>query len=69
MLTRAWGRDKVEDLGIDGKEIEVKAAGSRCDHLRRVHGDKKKKEPGKTLPIHMKTSDGQAEEKNLEMEH
>lgn len=30
-------------MGIDGKEIEVKAAGRRCDHLRRVHGDKKKK--------------------------
>lgn len=43
VLTRAWERDKVGDLGIDGKEIEVKAEGSRCDHLRRVHGDKKNK--------------------------
>ena len=39
MLIRACERDKAEELGISGKEIEVKATGSRWDQGE--YGEKK----------------------------
>lgn len=63
MLTRARERNKAEDLGINGKETEVKAAGSRWDHLRRVCGGKKN--GGRACQsMRKRTREGQAEEED-----
>lgn len=65
MLITAWERDKAEDLEISGKQIEVKAAGSRWDQGECEELKKKRKRTGDNTA---NACEGQAEAKDLEME-